>query len=409
MKVCMITSSYPRHAGDGAGSYVRSLARTLVRMGHAVHVVAPYDPLAVAGDDEGVALHRFRYVPGDRLCLVGHGRSLEADTRMKRIVPLLMPSYIAAAIARALLLHRRQHFDLLHGHWAVPGGAIAGVVSRLVGLPLVITLHGSDVYVTEHNRLYALAARTGYRRAGCVTAVSDDLRRRAVGAGLVEDISLTVPCGVDPARYACGEADALRARWGVPPQAPVIGALGRLVHKKGFEHLIAAMPAVLAAVPEAYCVIGGEGDLAADLRARAAACGVADRVRLVGHVPWGDTPTYFAMCAAVAVPSVVDAHGNVDGLPLVLLEAMASGVPVVGSRLAGIREVLEDGVTGLLVPPGDPPALAAGLVRLLRDPALGGHLGEAGRQVVCSTYCWDVIAGRFLGIYERLCASGGGR
>ena len=404
----MITSSYPRHAGDGAGSYVRSLSRTLVRMGHAVHVVAPYDPLAVAGDDQGVVVHRFRYVPGDRWCLMGHGRSLEADTRMKRVVPLLVPPYALAALAETLHLHRRERFDLLHGHWAVPGGAIAGVASRLLDLPLVITLHGSDVYVTEHSRAYALAARSGYRRAGCVTAVSDDLRRRAVATGLAEATSLTIPCGVDPARYATCDAQAYRARLGIPAEAPVIGALGRLVHKKGFTHLVAAMPAVLASVPDAYCVIGGDGDLAGDLAAQARDCGLDGRILFPGHVSWEDTPAFYGMCAAVAVPSVVDAHGNVDGLPLVLLEAMASGVPVAGSRVAGIREVLEDGVTGLLAPPGDAGALAVVLVRLLGDGGLRARLGEAGRRAVCDAYCWEAITARFVGVYEDLAAGRGG-
>jgi len=401
----MITSSYPRHAGDGAGSFVGSLARALVALGHTVHVVAPYDPVVAAMDQGGVHVHRFRYAPSDDLCLVGHARSLQADVRLKRLVPLLMPGFVAAAVARALALHRRERFDLLHGHWAVPGGAVAGLVARLTGLPLLISLHGSDVYVLEHNRGYAAIARTVFRRAHQVTACSEDLRARAVAIGLDAARAIVIPYGVDVARYASGDGARLRARLSIPQGALVIGALGRLVHKKGFDHLLDAMPAVLAALPSAWCVIGGEGDLRDALQAQAQSLGIAKKVLFPGYIAWQDTPDFYALCDVVAVPSVVDAAGNVDGLPNVLLEAMASGRPVVASRVAGIPDVVRDGSNGLLVPPGNAQRLAQALLLLLRDSKLREELGAAAREYVAGALPWEHIAHRFEALYLETLAS----
>jgi len=403
----MITSSYPRHSGDGAGAYVGYLARALVDMQHVVHVVAPDDPDVASTDEGGVIVHRYRYAPCRRLCVAGHGRSLYSDTTMKRIVPLLMPAYVLAGGATALDLHRRHRFDIIHGHWAVPGGFIASMVSRVARRALIMTLHGSDVYVTERNRLYAAAARMAYRQAACVTAVSDDLRRRAVAVGLPEAISRVVPSGVDGDMYARGDGAAYRLALGIAASAPVVGALGRLVGKKGFEYLIDAMPRVLAAVPDAVCVIGGEGDLADSLRASAAHLGLHDRVMLAGQIPRDETASFYAMCDVFAVPSVVDPRGNVDGLPLVLLEAMASGVPVVGSRLGGVAEVISDGENGLLVPPGDSESLAEKVIQVLQQPEWGRSLGQRARRDAEAGYSWKGIAGQFEAIYGSAMAQPG--
>ena len=401
----MITSSYPRFAGDGAGSYLRGLAQALVAMGHSVDVVAPHDPLVQLADEQGVRVHRFRYAPLEGLHIAGHGLALEADTRLRRIAPFLMPGFALAALARAHALHRKVGFDVLHAHWAVPGGAIGGAMARADRLPLVITLHGSDVFVIEHNALYARVARFGFDPAARVTGVCQDLLSRAMRVGLAGHLAEVVPCGVDLASFAHGDGTAMRERLGLPPGVPIIGALGRLVSKKGFGCLIECMPDLLQRVPEAHCVIGGVGDLYSILKRRTQELSLPERVILPGQIPWHETRDFYAMCDVVAIPSVVDSQGNVDGLPNVLLEAMASGRAVVASRVAGIPELIDDGHTGLLVPPGDASALASSLSRVLLDDELRGALGRRARGKVTREYGWENIASTYLAIYRAAMAA----
>jgi len=401
VKVCMITSSYPRYAGDGAGSFVGSLARSLVSLGHSVHVVAPHDPMIEEMDLGGVRLTRFRYAPCDKLHLAGHGRALKADTRMKWVVPLLMPGFVVAALGHTLSAHRRERFDLIHAHWAVPGGAVGALAASLADLPLVISLHGSDMYVVEHNALYAAVARFGFRRAKQITACSDDLRQRALEIGADAARTTVLPYGVDVESYATGDGARMRARLGIPEEAIVVGALGRLVHKKGFSYLIAAL-AEIAGSRQVYCVIGGAGDLEDALEAQAQRLGVAGHLFFPGHVDWQHTPDFYAMCDLFVVPSVVDESGNVDGLPNVLLEAMASDCAVVASRVAGIPAVIEDRRTGLLVPPGDASALAQALLLLLDDASLRTDLGARARERVARDYRWSAVAQRVASIYQTV-------
>lgn len=407
----MITSSYPRHADDGAGSFVGSLARALAERGHDVCVLAPYDPaiapIAQAPASAGApTVRRFRYAPTRDLHIAGHGRALSADTRMKWLAPLLMPGYVVAAVAQALRWHRQQPFDVLHGHWAVPGGPIAALVGALTRTPVVLSLHGSDVFVIEHSALYRWAARWAFDRAFRTAACSENLRSRAVAAGLAYERSAVIPYGVDGAQFATADAAAvatLRARLGLPQNAPVIGALGRLVHKKGFSHLVAALPAVLRVLPNVRCVIGGSGDLQADLRAEADQLGLGDHLLLPGAIDWQTTPAFYALCDVLAVPSVVDAHGNVDGLPNVLLEGMACGRAIVASHVAGIPDVLRDDENGLLVPSAESSALATALIRLLGDAALRRRLGDAARRTVLASYRWPQIAEQYEAMYASAC------
>ncbi|MCE5257765.1 MAG: glycosyltransferase [Chloroflexi bacterium] len=398
----MLTSSYPRWAGDGAGIYVMSLAQTLIELGHDIYVIAPWDPAVKPMDTKGVHLIRFKYAPARNLHILGHGRSLIADVRLKAIAPLLVPCYAVAMISSAVKLYHHEHYELIHAHWSVPGGFLGGLVSKYLKLPLVISMHGSDVFVTEHSKMYARAAKIGFRQAYCVTAVSQHLLDRSVSAGLDPRKGHVVSCGVDAARFAQGDGQRMRSRLGIAAGAPVIGAIGRLVFKKGFSYLIDAMPRVLQSFPMAKCIIAGEGDLKSELIERTKTLGIADAVQVVGHIDWQDTPDFYAMCDVLALPSVVDAHGNVDGQPNVLLEAMAAGRAVVASNIPGIDSLVQDGVNGRLVSPKSVEDISCAVIEILGNPMEGASLSKAARELV-KQFQWRDIADRFSGIYMQAC------
>jgi glycosyltransferase involved in cell wall biosynthesis len=208
-----------------------------------------------------------------------------------------------------------------------------------------------------------------------------------------------VPYGVD-AMPDVRDLDpaAVRAQLGVPPGATFVLGLGRLVEKKGFAFLVEAA----ARVPAVFIALAGEGDLRPELEAQAAS--VKAPVRLVGALDRASVAAALGAAEIVVVPSVVDRAGNVDGLPNVLLEAMAAGRAVVASRVAGIPDVMTDGVDGILVPPNDPAALAAAMARLAADPALRRRLGDAARSTVTRRLSWDRAALTFEESYAAAAA-----
>jgi glycosyltransferase involved in cell wall biosynthesis len=298
-----------------------------------------------------------------------------------------MPGFVTSAVLKALALHRQEPFELIHGHWAIPGGFIGGLVARATGVPLVVGLHGSGTHFAAQNWLYGAAADLGFRVAEHVMSCSRNLRDDALRLGVSSHKLTIIPYGVDADYFSDERSAVMRERLGIAEDAPVIGAIGRLVYKKGFDYLLSAMPEVLREHPGACCVIGGDGDLRDELRTQAANLGLGESVRFPGQVCWEDTPSFYAMCDVVTVPSVD--RGNTDGLPNVLLEAMASGRPIVASDVAGIPQVVRHEFNGLLVQPGRVPALSQALVRLLDDPGLCGSLGPAARDYACRELSWD--------------------
>jgi glycosyltransferase involved in cell wall biosynthesis len=397
--VVMITTSYPRFPGDGVGSFIEPIAKGVAARGHEVHLVAPWHPALTRGrEEDGVFFHFFRYALTPSMNVFGYASSLHADTHLKLGAWLATPSALATGTFKAMRVAQKRHATVVHAHWVVPGGAIGSMAAG--GRPLVVSLHGSDVFVAEQRALVGRAARHVFERAEWITACSDDLHRRAVALGAPANRIETLPYGVDVARFAPSPATRadVRRRFDLG-DAPVVFAAGRLVSKKGFEVLIDATLALRATMPHVRLIIAGDGDRRADLERRAAPLGT--RV-LLGNQPQDEIGRLAAAADVVAVPSVHDEAGNVDGLPNVALEALATGTPVVASRVGGLPQAIEDGVTGLLVPERDAGALADAIAHVLSDRSLGRRLGTAAREAVTRRFGWPHVAERLETIYDAV-------
>jgi glycosyltransferase involved in cell wall biosynthesis len=409
MKVCMVTSSYPRFAGDGTAPFVQSIAEHVARQGHQVHVLAPYDPqvrLRESGPTP-VTVHRFKYVWPDSWCLVGHARSLERDVRMKKAVYLLTPLYLLFGFLALARLHRQHRFDVLHAHWLLPSGFLALLFAKAWGLPLIVSLHGSDVYVAEKSPVFAPLGGLVLRLSDFVTACSEDLKHRASRLGKSKSDVRVIPYGASPALFGTsGDSSALRASLDIAPDDLVVFGLGRLVYKKGFEYLIRAIPLIVDDFGQVKVVIGGSGPLLSELEQLSEELGVRDQVRLPGRIDWDEVPAYFDLCDVFVAPSIRDRAGNVDGLPNTILEAMASSRPIVASNVAGIPAVIEDGKNGFLVEERNPAQLAEAIKRLLASRELRDRLGEASRRKVEQELNWDKVAEQFVALYQDACSRG---
>jgi glycosyltransferase involved in cell wall biosynthesis len=191
------------------------------------------------------------------------------------------------------------------------------------------------------------------------------------------------------------ERDDGRARLDVQPGAFLVLAVGRLVAKKGFGFLVRAMPTLIQEHETARLVVAGAGDLEQELRSLARSIGVSDSVVFLGDVDRRRLPELYAAADVLAVPSIHDSAGNVDGLPNVVLEGLASGLPLVASRVAGIPDVIRDGANGLLVPEQDSESLALALGRLAVQPELRQRLGRAARLSAEDALDWHSITRRY--------------
>jgi glycosyltransferase involved in cell wall biosynthesis len=264
---------------------------------------------------------------------------------------------------------RRARILHVHGYAAADFGRLA---ARRLGAALVLHEHFADPRMPAYQGLADRALSSLTDRAIAVSASTRDflVRQRHVPAERVRLIWNGAPLD-EFAPVAPEIAREARRSLGVPEEARVVGTIGRLNEQKGHRYLLEAAPGLLAGRPRVHLMLVGDGDQMEPLRAQAAALGLASRVTFAGHR--ADVP---ALLGALDVFCISSTY---EGTPLALFEAMAAGKAVVSTAVDGCREVLEDGRTGLLVPPRDPAALAAALGRVLDDDTLRRSLGENAR------------------------------
>lgn len=400
-KVLMVTSSYPLFPGDGTAPFIEEIARSLVARGHQVDLVLPAHPRLARAAEPGLRFFPFPYAPMESLKVWGFAQSMNADRGFKWKTLLVAP-FAARATARAVRLRlQAESYDVVHAHWVVPGGVLSFRAARAAGTAFMMSLHGSDVFAAEGNALVGLLARRAFRAAGAVTACSSDLRARALKLGARAESTKTVPYGVDAPFFnpepasSPEQISAMRERLGVSTGQVLVIAVGRLVEKKGFATLVDAV----AGRAELHVALVGDGDLDKDLRARAASAGSS--VTLAGRFSRHEIKQALECADIVAVPSVVDSRGNVDGLPNALLEGMAAGRAIVASRVAGIPDVIENGLEGILVPPKNPDALREALVDLAQDQRRRIELGNAALLKVRRDLTWDRAAATIEDCYAQ--------
>ncbi len=370
--------------------------------GDRVTVLTPHaSGVPARWEDQGVEARSFRYAPQGQEVL-GYSRSLNADERVRWGAGLVAPLYLLGARRGLRRLLDTQPFDLLHAHWVVPNALVASPAARRV--PLAVGLHGSDVFLAEHPLVRGLVSRA-LRKTTLLTGCSPELVSRICDLGFDESRARVIPYGVDVTQFSPGpERHSLwRGRLGIPPAAVVALSVGRMVTKKGYQVLMDALPGLMNAHTDLHIVLAGGGDRQEEFRQAAAAW--SDRVHFPGAVLRNSLPDLFRAADLFVLPAVHDPKGNVDGLPNVILEAMATGLPVVASKISGIPLAIEDGQAGILVAEGEPKELGQALGRLIRDVDMRARMGRAGRHKAVSELTWSTIAGRYRQVYEEALAN----
>ncbi len=378
MKALLLTREYPPHVYGGAGVVVDQLSRALAaRMAVEVRCFgerapAPADGVAVRG-----------YTPWTRL---------KADADGPRFAPALETLSIDLAMARDAV-----DADVAHAHtWYAD---MAGLwIRTLHRIPLVVTLHSMEPL----RPWKADQLGSGYLLSSWIerTAVESADRVIAVSARMRDDILAHFRCdpekvvvihnGIDPSRFVRTERSDALARLGVA--SPYVLFVGRITDQKGIFDLLAAVPMLPPGVRVVLCASAPDTPEIEE-RLRRAVAGLPTVTWINEMVPVEVVVQLYSHAAVFCCPSVYEPFG------LINLEAMACETAVVASAVGGILEVVEDGRTGLLVPPGAPAALAAALRRVLENPALGRSLGRAGRRRVEERFSWASVAERTERVY----------
>lgn len=394
-RILLMAETYHPVLGGGE-KHTRTLAQGLARLGFPVNVITRQSSaeLQTREDDGGVTIYRVG-TPG-----TGRGKKFGMVPQAYRLARAL-------AADSDVLMNGGTRVLALPARLATSGTRCALVLRPELNGELdgSLALWSRESRELDRGLVYLLARFRNFllRRTGAVVAISEAIAREAVQAGFPREKVQLIPHGIDMSEYAPVEAAkkaALRATLGLPAHKLLIAYTGRLIEGKGLETLLAAMKS-LADVPSLHLVLVGSGQgqvisVEEKLRERSTAPELSGRVTFTGRVE--NVAAYLQAADIFAFPTLDEALG------MSAVEAQACGLPAVASRTGGVPDIIEDGVTGILVPPGEADPLSEGLRRMIEDGALRARYGEAARNRALQKFAIETMVSKYAELFRSLTA-----
>ena len=386
MRVCMLTTSFPRFQGDFAGIFIFELAKKLIDHGVRIDVVAPHTHGSAKREVMGgINVARFVYMLPVKFQKVAYGGGIPSKLGKNFLAILQIPLFFVSFLVKSLLTSR--NCDVIHAHWTF-AGSIGLLAGRLYRRPVVLTVHGSDLNLLPDRGLIRLAAKFILSNIDAIICVSHDLKDKIFTLISDRNKVIVIPNGVDPKSFPKPDRSSKCER---------IIWVGRMTPEKGLKYLIQAMRKVVDDLPHVHLDLIGDGELGPTLEAQAAELKLTDNIHFLGTQPHSEVPLFINRADLFVLPSLR------EGLPLVLLEAMAMARPVIASSVGGIPEIFsaDEAIPPVrLVASKDVDALSQAILDILSQPQLAAAMGENGRRTIYKKYTWSGLAARTLDLYN---------
>lgn len=306
-----------------------------------------------------------------------------------------VPGVLKSTDARFMAAHTRQAFrksldntDLVHAHFAYPDAVAAGILASEVGLPFIVTVHGSDINVLARypNRRYQILETL--RSANAVVAVASDLKKKVIELGVSEESIYHIPNGVDISKFHPGDKSSVRKKLGVDHFKRLLLGVGRLVHVKAFDRLLKA---VSDCDRDTGLLLVGDGRERSALEHLAKALGIRDRVKFAGNIDHDELPQYYHAADFL----VISSHS--EGWPTVIFEALACGVPIIGNNVGGIPEALSSPDLGLIIESNDSDNIRKGIQLAFKQKWDQKAIVRKAQQ-----HSWNTVAEQYMNIYKHV-------
>lgn len=403
MRALVLATTFPRSEADTIPAFVRDLSAEIASRGHAIHVLAPHAPGALLHEKWGpLEIHRFRYFISSYQRLA-YGAGILNNVRRSHLAKLQVPLLSIQMMRHAARIAKRTNAEIIHSHWLLPSGIVGARVATKLRIPHVVTLHAGDVAGLSRLPGRAAIARYVIQRSSKVIAVSGSVAN-ALKAIIADDTRPVLderleimPMGVDTAAFQWSESPL--------PATPTFLFVGRLVEKKGILFAIEAFSHVHATDPSARLIVCGDGPLRRELEDRIEELHLSSAVDVRGPVPEAEKRLLLQRRPILLVPSITAMNGDIEGLPVTILEGLAAGCPVIASRTGGTPEAIQHDKNGILVNPRDARGLADAMIKLLRDPEHCRRLSTAA-VVTAREFDWRAIGSHYDRIFQESSVAG---
>ncbi len=383
LKICLITTAFPRWLNDGRAAFILETAKALGRLGNQVKVIAMHNPGVMCREYlEGIEVVRPRYLPARWEILQSDSAGLPEVWRNNHwsrfaIIPFLIVHTISVAILA-------KDCDVIHANWTL-SAASAWVTQWLHRRPFVVTVQGSDIFKAAKPWLFRKITSIVLSHAAQVFCLSRSLAEEVIQLGIFQEKISVIPNGVDLRKFSY---DPLAHR------DPIILFVGSLIERKGVGHLLTAFKMLNEDFPDYSLVFVGEGNLKESLERVANEQGLGKRVKFAGFQTQEEVHEWMIRARVLVLPSIEEGQG------VVLAEALASGTPCVGSDIGGIKDVITPNV-GKLVPPGEPVELFRAISEIIKCD-YWNEISKQARKRAESEYNLDEIAKKINSTYQKI-------
>lgn len=377
MRICIMCQDFPPLIG-GIAAHVYELSRALVRRGNEVHAIVPRYPYNLNWEEtvDGIHVHRVFQI-------------------RKRLLSGNL--YIPFGLLKLKSVIKGYDIDIVHYHSSYPESIITKFIKDK---PIVFTLHDSGFLEMAEKEKYRKILEYRLSHPDMIIGPSQELADIPTRFGVSRERTIFISNGVDPNKFSPKiDGNRIKKRYGISDGEVVILCPRRLEPKNGVRYLIEAIPDIVKKFHNVKFMIVGEGGYKKErmeMENRIKEFGHESKVIFTGDVPNAEMPEFFAASDIVVLPSLMEAT-SIAGL-----EAMSTGKPLVGTTVGGIPQIIDDGVTGILILPRDSERLANAIIFLLENEELRKSMGKNARERVEKELSWDAIAKKTFNVYQRL-------
>ncbi|MBI4600240.1 glycosyltransferase [Candidatus Uhrbacteria bacterium] len=397
----VFTSTFPRWTGDKVpADFVYRLARELSKY-YPTWVLAPHDPKASEDEEmEGLRVLRFPYFWPKCLQKLADGQGMLANIRRTFLAKVQVPFFLGSEILAFKRAARKHGIRLVNSHWLIPQGLVASLFKKKFGFVHAVTVHAADVFLLERLPFGKLLARYIVENSDIVIPVSRlnlEVLRKLAGRDFK---AMVLPMGVEIEFFRSVLVPKTKADLRIDPDKKTILFVGKLTEKKGVVYLIRAMKEFSRRRQDVQLAIVGDGHLRQECEAEAHRLGLNGTVKFVGQKSKSEVKDFLSVSDVLIVPSIVDRHGETEGVPVAILEAMAAGLPVIASGVGGIPQVVIHGENGYITKEKD----VAGLTQALQDIFSEDRLKRMGAKSseIIGTLDWKAVGESYREAFESL-------
>jgi len=401
IKLLVLTTTFPLWEGDSTPAFVYELSKRLVIEGFDTYVLAPHCEGAKKFEVlDGIKIYRFPYFFPTKYQRLVDGAGILPNLKKSNLAKIQLPFLFLSQLYYSMKIIKREDIDVVHSHWIVSNGLVGAICKKVFGIKHVLTEHAAGLVAL--NKFPFKHSLAGFILSNCdgISVVSSHVYDRLlefVHPRVLNDTKRKleiIPMGVNTNQFKVNkDKNELKAKYNIKSEN-VLLFIGRLAEKKGVVYLIKALPSIISKVPSTTLIICGNGPLKDECENLTKKVGMNDFIKFTGYITEEEKVDYLSMTDLLIVPSIVTDDGDTEGLPVVILEGLSMGKPIIASDVGGIKDVIKDRINGFLIEPKNSIMIAETVSELISNKELMLQFSKFSLKTA-EEYDWNTIGKKY--------------